>query len=121
MERFRKDARKAGFDDLAWVLGEVRGDSPWLKRLLRTRGAVAFDLRYHHPGVTPDGASDGHVLYRQPVGDRREVLPVHLVRRILYAIYRRGYRIPYPLDRPGFRAMLEELEARTSVGPASIG
>lgn len=120
VERFRADARAAGFDDLAWVLGEVQGDSPWLQRLLRTRGAVTFDLRYRHPGVPQDGSPDGHVLYRQPVGDRREELPVTLVRRILYAIYRRGYRIPYPLDSPGFRAMLAELEDRITVGPATL-
>lgn len=120
VERFRQDARSAAFDELAWVLGEVQGDSPWLQRLLRTRGAVAFDLHYRHPGVTPDTAPDVHVLYRQPVGDRREELPATLVRQILYAIYRRGYRIPYPLDLPGFRAMLQELEDRSAVGPASL-
>jgi GNAT superfamily N-acetyltransferase len=120
VERFRLDARNAGFDELAWVLGEVKGDSPWLARLLRERGAVAFDLPYRHPGVTRDGEPDGHVLYRQPVGDRREELPAQLVRRILYAIYRRGYRIPYPLDSHGFRAMLDDLEDRYTVGPASL-
>lgn len=120
VDRFRQDAWNAGFDELAWVLGEVMGDSPWLERLLRTRGAVAFDLQYCHPGVTRDGNPDGHVLYRQPVGDRREELPAQLVRRILYAIYRRGYRIPYPLDAPGFQAMLDDLENRSTVGPATL-
>lgn len=120
VERFQQDARNAEFDELAWVLGEVQGDSPWLQRLLRTKGAVAFDLHYRHPGVTAEGSPEEHVLYRQPVGDLRDELPAHLVRRILYAIYRRGYRIPYPLELPGFRAMLEELEHRSAVGPASL-
>lgn len=120
VERFRQDARNAGFEELAWVLGEVQGDSPWLQRLLRTRGAVAFDLRYRHPGVAGNEGAEGHVLYRQPVGDLRDELPAHLVRRILYAIYRRGYRIPYPLELVGFRAMLQELEDRSTVGPVSL-
>jgi GNAT superfamily N-acetyltransferase len=117
VERFREDARRAEFDELAWVLGEVQGDSPWLQRLIRTHGALTFDLRYRHPGVPPDSAPDGYVLYREPIGDRREELPALLVRRILYTIYRRGYRIPYPLESRGFQAMLQELEDRVTVGP----
>lgn len=112
---FREDARQAGYPDLAWVLGEVRIGSPWLKRLVRTRGAIPFDLDYYHPGMTP-GASERYVLYRQPVADRREELPVALVRRIIYAIYRRAYRVRFPLQRPGFVAMVEQLQQKRQVG-----
>lgn len=115
VERFRTDARVAGFDDLAWVLGEVRLSSPWLKRLVRRRGAVPFDITYYHPGVRPP-ARPLHALYRQPVIDDRTVLPVHLVRRLLYAIYRRGYRVRYPLLHTGFQAMMEELDTRSGIG-----
>jgi GNAT superfamily N-acetyltransferase len=115
VERFRTDARVAGFDDLAWVVGEVRTSSPWLKRLVRNRGAVPFDLTYYHPGVRPP-ARPLHALYRQPVLDHREVLPVQLVRRLLYAIYRRGYRVRYPLLHTGFQVMMEELDTRREVG-----
>lgn len=116
VETFRQDARRAGFDDLAWVLGEVRAGSPWLKRLVRSRGALTFDLAYYHPGMTPGGDSRRYILYRQPVGDPRDALAVPLVRRILYSIYRRGYRVRYPLERPGFQAMLDQLEGREEVG-----
>jgi len=109
---FREDARRAGFRELAWVLGEVRADSPWLLRLLKRRSAITFDLTYMHPGMRPERPSAPYVLYRQPVGDSRPVLSADELRRVLYAIYRRAYRVRYPLQHPGFRAMLVELESR---------
>jgi GNAT superfamily N-acetyltransferase len=115
IDAFRADARAGGHDDLAWVLGEVRMSSPWLRRLVRTRGAIPFDLRYFHPGMSP-GTSEPYALYRQPVADRRRELPVVAVRRILYAIYRRAYRVRYPLQRESFVAMIEQLEGRETVG-----
>lgn len=115
IEAFRKDARHSGHDDLAWILGEVRADSPWLKRLVRTRGAIPFDLEYYHPGMALD-QHERYILYRQPIGDLRIDLPVELVRRTLYAIYRRGYRVRYPLNREIFNAMLEQLKGREFIG-----
>lgn len=115
IEVFRADARREEYDDLAWVLGEVRADSPWLKRLIRTRGAIPYDLRYYHPGMSLN-SNEAYVLYRQPIGDHRRELPVELVRRTLFAIYRRGYRVRYPLNRDIFNNMLTQLEGRESVG-----
>jgi GNAT superfamily N-acetyltransferase len=115
IEAFRADARAGRHADLAWVLGEVRAASPWLRRLVRTRGAIPFDLTYYHPGMEP-GSSAPYVLYRQPVADERRELPVATVRRVLYAIYRRAYRVRYPLQRPQFSAMLAQLEDRETVG-----
>jgi len=108
---FRDDARRAGFSELAWVLGEIRADSPWLLRLLKRRSAIAFDLTYLHPGMHPERKSAPYVLYRQPVGDSRPVLSADEVRRVLYSIYRRAYRVRYPLQHQSFRAMLMELES----------
>jgi GNAT superfamily N-acetyltransferase len=116
VEAFRDDAREGGWDDLAWVIGEVRTRSPWLRRLVRSRGAVPLDLDYFHPGMDPGASADKYVLYLQPVADERRELPVDLVRKILYAVYRHAYRVRYPLVRPGFRAMLEQLEGREVVG-----
>lgn len=113
---FRADAQRAGQADLAWVLGEVRAANPWLRRLVRHRGAIPFDLTYYHPGMRPGAGSPPYVLYRQPVSDARVDLPMPLVRQILYAIYRRAYRVRYPLQHAGFAAMLEELEGRETVG-----
>ena len=115
IEVFRADARREEYDDLAWVLGEVRADSPWLKRLIRTRGAIPFDLEYYHPGMSL-GAGERYVLYRQPIGDHRRELPAELVRRTLFAIYRRGYRVRYPLNRDIFMNMLEQMEGREQIG-----
>jgi GNAT superfamily N-acetyltransferase len=115
VEAFRADARAAGHDDLAWVLGEVRATSPWLRRLVRSRGAIPFDLDYYHPGMRP-GAAEPYRLYRQPMADHRRELSAAHTRRILYAIYRRAYRVRYPLQREGFQAMLQQLEGRRTVG-----
>jgi GNAT superfamily N-acetyltransferase len=115
VETFRADARRAGRRDLAWVLGEVRASSPWLRRLIRTRGAIPFDLDYYHPGMPP-GAVEPYVLYRQPVADHRRDLPAGLVRRIIYSIYRRAYRVRYPLQRDSFTVMIDQLDGRETVG-----
>lgn len=116
LDQFCQDARHVDQVEPAWVLGEVRPDNPWLAGLIRSKQAITFDLTYYHPG--PTGHDERFVLYRQPMGDAREALPVDLVRRMLYAIWRRVYRIRYPLERPGFLAMLETLQGRDEVGPA---
>ncbi|MBR9990642.1 MAG: hypothetical protein KFH98_12860 [Gemmatimonadetes bacterium] len=116
IEVFRADSRREEYDDLAWVLGEVRANSPWLRRLVQTRGAIPFDLDYYHPGMSL-GGPERYVLYRQPIGDHRRELPAELVRRTLFAIYRRGYRVRYPLNRDIFNNMLEQLKGRDYVGP----
>lgn len=116
VEALRADARRAGQAELAWVLGEVRSDSAWIRRLVRTRGAIPFDLTYYHPGMRLDPAAPGYVLYREPIGDARRELPAAEVGRVLYAVWRRGYRVRYPLERETFRAMLAELEGRATIG-----
>jgi GNAT superfamily N-acetyltransferase len=108
VEAFREDARRSGHADLNWVLGEVRTDGHWLKSLVRNRGAIIFDLTYYHPGMLLESAPS-YALYREPVGDNRRDLPVDEVRRIIYAVWRRGYRVRYPLHRDTFQAMIEEL------------
>jgi ribosomal protein S18 acetylase RimI-like enzyme len=108
IEAFRGSARAQDLPDLDFIIGEVRADNPWLKRLLRG-GAIRFGLRYYHPGIGPASSGPGYVLYREPIAGGREPLDAATVRRTIYAIYRRAYRVRYPLQRPGFRAMLEEL------------
>jgi ribosomal protein S18 acetylase RimI-like enzyme len=116
VEAFRADARTAQEPDLAAVVGEVRLESPWLRRLVREREVLPLDLAYFHPGQDPTGARTRWVLYRQPIVDHREAMPVRDVRQLLYAVWRRAYRVRWPLEREGFRRMLEELEGRTLVG-----
>lgn len=117
LEACRAAARGLGYGDLAWVVGEVQADNPWLRRLTETRGAIIFDLDYYHPGMLPGAAATRYILYRQPIADARPELPAELVRRILYSIYRRAYRVRYPLDHEAFRFMLQQVEGREIVGP----
>ncbi len=115
VELFGADSVNAGHEGLAWVLGEVRVDNPWMRGLVRRRGAIPFDLRYYHPGMEMNDARR-YVLYRQPVADTRPALPANEVTRILYQIYRRAYRAGYPLLRPTFRAMIAELQEKGEIG-----
>jgi hypothetical protein len=117
VEAFRSDARHLEWADLAWVVGEVRRESPWLARLVRDRSVIPFDLTYYHPGAEPGEGAEDWILYRQPVADAREELPAVEVRQLIYAIWRRAYRVRWPLQRAGFQAMLAELEGRAIVGP----
>ena len=117
VEAFRADARRVGYDELAWVIGEVRMDSPWLHNLVRHGKAIPFDLVYYHPGMSPGRKDPPYVLYREPVGDHRPQLPVREVLQVLYAVWHRGYRVRYPLDTDAFAAMATELEGKQSVGP----
>ena len=114
--RFIADAKNAGQADLNWVVGEVRLDNPWMRGLVSSRGAIPFDFTYYHPGMRPGGPSSPYVLYRQPIADHTTDLPIATVRRLLYAVYRRAYRVRYPLQHPGFAAMLDQLEGRSTVG-----
>lgn len=116
IDGFRADARLLEWDDLAAVVGEVRLSSPWLARLVRERDALPLDLTYYHPGIAPGESKVRWVLYRQPVGDHRPELPATEVRQLLYAVWRRAYRIRWPLDYPAYQTMLEELEGRVTVG-----
>jgi GNAT superfamily N-acetyltransferase len=113
-EGFAANAEDAGYPHLAAILGEVRADNPWLLQLVRNGRAVPLHLTYYHPALPLGG--ERYILYRQPVGDPRTEFPSAEVGQMLYAIYRRAYRVRYPLERETFRAMLEELSTRPIVG-----
>jgi ribosomal protein S18 acetylase RimI-like enzyme len=113
---FDANAIEAGHGRLNAILGEVRSDNPWLIELVRNGRAIPLHLTYYHPGL-PLGGEKRYVLYRQPVGDLRQELPAAEVRRIIYAVFRRAYRVRYPTQRENFRAMIEELDTREIVGP----
>lgn len=116
VEAMQRDARGAGHDDLMGMMGEVEEGNPWLERM-RRHGALALDLDYLQPST--DGTEVVPlVLYLQPVGGRRHLrsLKVSTIRKILYAIYRRLYRIRFPLKVKEFQRMFRQLEGRTRVG-----
>lgn len=116
VELFKSDAIEAGNHHLAWVIGEVRVANPWLHKLVREGTAIPFDFDYYHPGMTV-GKGEKYVLYRQLVGDLRRELAASETRTILYAIYRRAYRVRYPLQHPNFMDMLSQIGSRRVIGP----
>lgn len=119
VEAFREDARRWGEEELAWVLGEVEKTNPWLRRITESGDAIPFDFSYIQPRLSADRRPVPLVLYREPIGDRRESLPTESVCQLLYAIYRRVYRIGFPLRLDGFRAMLAEIGASAVSRPAA--
>lgn len=58
------------------------------------------------------GGSADVPLYVEPVGERLRSVPVARMQALLYAIYRRMYRLRFPLREPAFRRMLASLEGR---------
>lgn len=112
---FERDANRLRSRPLKALVGEVRPDNPWLRRLVG-HGAIALDLPYFQPSLRRRGPEVPLVLYYQPLLADRVSLPAKEVRRLLYAIWRRAYRIPKPLTHPTFRKMLRAIAGRPRVG-----
>jgi hypothetical protein len=115
IESIRAEALAMDGREPRWIVGEVRRTSPWLRTLVRAGKAIPFDLPYFHPWMSR-AAEGRYVLYREPVADRRTELPADEVARLLHAIWRRAYRIRYPLQSDLFRTMIDAVEARGTVG-----
>lgn len=115
IEAFRADAQRTWSRELSWTVGEVRRESAWLRTLVQDGRAIPLDLRYLHPWM-PRRADRAYVLYRESVGDLRAELPTEEVRRLIYSIWRRAYRIRFPLQSDIFCYMLRQLEGRATVG-----
>jgi GNAT superfamily N-acetyltransferase len=111
-----RDARRVHGRDLKALVGEVRADNPWLVHVVRTEGALALDFDYLQPSLGARHPPVQLVLYYQPLHARRRSLAAAEVRRLLYTIWRRGYRIGRPLSRLAFRRMLESLVGRDRIG-----
>lgn len=116
VESIRQEARRKTGADPAWTVGEVRRGSPWLQTLVQAGQVVTFDLPYFHPWMSR--RSEGrYVLYREPMADARPELPADEVVRLVYAIWRRAYRIRFPLQSETFCYMLDRLQASGTIGP----
>jgi GNAT superfamily N-acetyltransferase len=115
VECFREDARRLHGRDPAWTVGEVRRESAWLRSLVARGGAIPFDFGYFHPWM-PLRAEGKYVLYREPIADGRGEIAADEVGRLLFAIWRRAYRIRYPLQSETFCYMLRKLEGRGMIG-----
>lgn len=113
---FDVDARRMHGHGVDAIVGEVEAHNPWLARLVRYYGAIPLDLPYYQPQVRPTEPDVPLVLYYQPLRRGVKRLPEADVRRLLYAIWRRAYRISAPLEHAHFRKMLEALDGRRWIG-----
>lgn len=117
---FTRDARRVGSGKLAALIGEVHHDNPWLAHLVREDRALALDFPYFQPSLHPSASPVGLVFYVQPMGRKRRSLPAEEVRRLVYTIWRRVYRIDRPLAHPEFRRMLASLPPGRRVGARAL-
>jgi hypothetical protein len=97
------------------VFGEVERTSPWLRALVRRGKVLPLDVPYFHPWQ-PRSTEGHYVLYREPLEDARAEFSAVEVARIVYAIWRRAYRIRFPLQSDLFRYMMEQIDRRGTVG-----
>lgn len=113
---FERDARRVLGRSLGAIVGEVREDNPWLRSLVRRQGAIALDFPYYQPALDRTRALVPLVLYYQPWGRARRSLSAAELRRLLYTMFRRAYRIGRPLSRPAFQRMMRSLAHRRRIG-----
>ncbi len=113
---FERDARRLGKPGLDAIVGEVAETNPWLSHLVRREGAIALDFPYYQPSLAGARTMVPLVLYYQPVLRSRRWISVPWLRRLLYTLWRRPYRVAKPLSRPAFRRMLRALRGRSRVG-----
>lgn len=116
----RRDARRLRGLRLAGIVGEVRMDNPWLQTLGRKSSVLPLNFAYFQPRLRAGGRGLRLVLYYESLGQPRRRLSVAYVRRLLYTLWRRVYRIARPMARPGFRRMLHELAGRHWVGALAL-
>lgn len=121
-DRFEGDARHAGRETLAAILGEVRIDNPWLRTLVRREGAIALDFDYFQPSLGGTRKPVPLVLYFQPLSKSapRTALGAQALRKLLYTMWRRAYRVSRPLSDPAFRRMMRSLEGRRRIGQREL-
>jgi hypothetical protein len=116
-EAFIRDAKHLMDRKLAAVVGEVSATNPWLRSLARRPEVLVLNLPYFQPILFPGDRPSPFVLYYEAVQRPRRWLSVSELRQLLYAIWRRAYRISRPLERPAFRRMLRALEGHRRIGP----
>ncbi|HEX6039052.1 GNAT family N-acetyltransferase [Longimicrobium sp.] len=115
VDAIRQEARRKRGADPAYVVGEVKRQSPWLRTLVSAGEAIPFAFPYFHPWM-PRRSEGRYVLYREPMADPRPELSADEVVRLVYAIWRRAYRIRFPLQSDTFCYMVQYLEEHGVIG-----
>ena len=118
--RFERDAARASAGPLAGVVGEVSVDNPWLRTLNSRDEVLLLDFEYYQPGLSDGDDPSPFVFYYESMGRPRARFATAEVRRLLYTIWRRVYRVSRPLDDPAFRAMMRSLGTRRTIGPLHL-
>jgi hypothetical protein len=113
---FTRDASDVNGTSLKAVVGEVHSYNPWLRVLVSRHHAIALDFPYFQPALHRTEQPVPLVMYYEPIGARRRWLTMGEVRRLLYTMWRRAYRVPSPLADPNFRRMLRALNGRRRIG-----
>lgn len=113
---FQRDAQRLTGGPLQAVVGEVRRDNPWLRTLVRREGVLALDFPYLQPRLRRGERPVSLVMYYESYDRVRRRLPTEMIRRLLYTIWRRIYRVQRPMADTAFRQMLRALADRQSVG-----
>jgi GNAT superfamily N-acetyltransferase len=114
--KLEADARTSGHSALAALVGEVSRHNPWLRNLVRREGAIALDFPYYQPSLGTKHDPVPFVLYYQPLTSIRKSLSASELRRLLYTIWRRSYRVARPLSHVAFRRMLRSISGRRRIG-----
>jgi len=117
---FRADAARINQTELAGVVGEVRRDNPWLRRLIRREDVIALDFPYFQPRLREGGSPVPFVFYYEGVGDVRSSMGAKELSQLLYTLWRRVYRVARPMTSAIFRRMVRNLAGRRSVGEISL-
>ena len=116
-----RDARRIHGVPLAAMIGEVHVENPWLVHLVRVQRALALDFPYLQPALHRTARPVELVLYVEPLTRRRHSVPADEVRRLVYTMWRRIYRIDRPLRRPLFRRMLRALPRGARISSRPLG
>jgi len=114
--KFEADARQNRRSGLSGLVGEVSHGNRWLRTLVRREGAIALDFPYFQPSLGRKHKPVPFVLYYQPLDRERQSLGAAELRRLLYTMWRRTYRIARPLSHPEFLVMLRSLKGRRRIG-----
>lgn len=114
---FERDAKRITGKPLAGILGEVTADNPWLRALARRPNVLVLDFPYFQPKLYEEDKPTPFRLYLESRQRIRRRVPASELRRVLYTVWRRVYRVGRPISRPAFRAMMRALADRTWIGP----
>ena len=113
-QAFERDATRIRGIPLRALVGEVEERNPWLRHLVNRRDALALDITYLQPAIG-DARPVPLVLYWESLGAPRRSISVATARKLLYALWRRLYRVQRPLEDRSFRKMLQQLQGRRRI------